>query len=55
MSLAGRQPDPDRLDPFPALQDYLQQKRAGLDPVFTKDSIDDIECWDEPNNPVSET
>ncbi|KOR76919.1 alanine/glycine:cation symporter family protein [Paenibacillus solani] len=43
---------------FAALQDYLQQKRSGLNPVFTKDSIkglDDIECWDEPNNPASET
>ncbi|MGV7801853.1 alanine:cation symporter family protein, partial [Mycobacterium kansasii] len=24
---------------FAALQDYMKQKRAGLNPVFTKDSI----------------
>ncbi|BBH23438.1 sodium:alanine symporter [Paenibacillus baekrokdamisoli] len=35
---------------FAALHDYKQQKRAGKDPVFYKDSIkglDNIECWDD--------
>jgi putative sodium/glutamine symporter len=34
---------------FAALGDYIKQKKAGKDPVFTKDSIkglDHIECWD---------
>lgn len=42
---------------FAALKDYLKQKRAGLDPVFTKDSIPglhDVECWDGQNTSSSE-
>ena len=42
---------------FAALQDYMKQKRAGLNPVFTKDSIkglDDVECWDGQNAPFTE-
>lgn len=34
---------------FAALHDYKQQKRAGKDPVFYKDSIkgvENVECWD---------
>lgn len=34
---------------FAALKDYKQQKQAGKDPVFYKDSIkglDEVECWD---------
>ncbi|MBH5319526.1 alanine:cation symporter family protein [Paenibacillus sp. GSMTC-2017] len=34
---------------FAALADYKKQKRAGLDPVFYKDSIkgvSEVECWD---------
>ncbi|WP_034670979.1 alanine:cation symporter family protein, partial [Ectobacillus panaciterrae] len=35
---------------FAALKDYVQQKKAGKDPVFYKDSIDgieNVECWEE--------
>lgn len=35
---------------FAALKDYTTQKKAGKDPVFTKDAIaglDNVECWDE--------
>ncbi|MFJ8247091.1 alanine/glycine:cation symporter family protein [Peribacillus asahii] len=34
---------------FAALTDYMEQKKAGKDPVFYKDSIkglENIECWD---------
>ncbi|MCM3269494.1 alanine/glycine:cation symporter family protein [Paenibacillus elgii] len=34
---------------FAALQDYMKQKKAGLDPVFYKDSIEGlegVECWE---------
>lgn len=34
---------------FAALHDYKQQKRAGKDPIFYKDSIkgvENVECWD---------
>ena len=34
---------------FVALQDYISQKKAGQDPIFTKDLMDEIsnvECWD---------
>lgn len=33
-----------------ALKDYTKQKKAGLDPVFTKNSIEglhNVECWDD--------
>ena len=33
---------------FAALTDYMKQKKAGMDPVFYKDSIknhENIECW----------
>lgn len=35
---------------FAALKDYTAQKKAGKDPVFTKDSIPglkNVECWDD--------
>ncbi|BAU28039.1 amino acid carrier protein [Aneurinibacillus soli] len=35
---------------FAALHDYMEQKKAGKDPVFYKDSIENlqnVECWDE--------
>ncbi|WP_054957650.1 alanine/glycine:cation symporter family protein [Paenibacillus dakarensis] len=35
---------------FEALKDYTKQKKAGLDPVFKKDSIQglqNVECWGE--------
>ena len=34
---------------FAALKDYSQQKKAGQDPVFYKDSIpglEQVECWE---------
>ncbi|PEC01192.1 sodium:alanine symporter, partial [Bacillus cereus] len=34
---------------FAALQDYINQKKAGKDPVFYKENIkglENIECWD---------
>ncbi|WP_068776932.1 sodium:alanine symporter family protein [Paenibacillus sp. FJAT-26967] len=34
---------------FSVLQDYIKQRKAGEDPVFTKDRVpglDNIECWD---------
>ncbi|MVO99780.1 alanine/glycine:cation symporter family protein [Paenibacillus lutrae] len=34
---------------FSVLQDYIKQRKAGKDPVFTKDHVpglDNIECWD---------
>lgn len=43
---------------FAALNDYLKQKRAGLDPVFTKDSIkglQDVECWDGHDSPTTKS
>ncbi|MFC7306396.1 alanine/glycine:cation symporter family protein [Streptomyces monticola] len=36
---------------FRLLDDYLQQRRAGLDPVFTKDrmpGLRGVQCWDAP-------
>ncbi|WP_373445551.1 hypothetical protein, partial [Bacillus cereus] len=32
-----------------ALQDYINQKKAGKDPIFYKENIkglENIECWD---------
>ncbi|HWO95028.1 MAG TPA: alanine:cation symporter family protein, partial [Bacillus sp. (in: firmicutes)] len=34
---------------FAALKDYMEQKKAGKDPVFYKDSmkgLENIECWE---------
>ncbi|MEH7271541.1 sodium:alanine symporter, partial [Bacillus toyonensis] len=34
---------------FAALQDYINQKKAGKDPIFYKENIkglENIECWD---------
>lgn len=42
---------------FAALKDYMKQRKAGKDPVFTRESLhmlDDshnIECWDSPLTP----
>jgi putative sodium/glutamine symporter len=42
---------------FAALRDYMEQKKAGLNPVFYKDSIEDlenVEAWeDSPLSPLS--
>jgi hypothetical protein len=38
---------------FAALQDYIEQKKAGKDPVFYADSIPGLEgteAWDAPQN-----
>ncbi|WP_422659676.1 alanine/glycine:cation symporter family protein [Paenibacillus sp. EC2-1] len=38
---------------FATLKDYMKQKKAGLDPVFTKNNIKglhNVECWDEPTD-----
>jgi AGCS family alanine or glycine:cation symporter len=40
------------------LRDYQQQRRDGLDPVFRRDSMPDvqgIQCWDEPAPRATET
>ncbi|WP_197322120.1 sodium:alanine symporter family protein [Saccharomonospora sp. NB11] len=40
------------------LRDYQQQRRAGLDPVFRRESMPDvrgIQCWDEPAERTTET
>lgn len=40
---------------FRLLDDYLAQRRAGLDPVFTRDRMPDlrgVQCWDPVRVPV---
>ncbi|MFB7631322.1 alanine/glycine:cation symporter family protein [Streptomyces sp. NPDC056149] len=39
---------------FRLLEDYLAQRRAGLDPLFTRDrlpGLKGIQCWDPPRTP----
>ncbi|MGW6875393.1 alanine/glycine:cation symporter family protein [Streptomyces xanthophaeus] len=43
---------------FRLLDDYLAQRRAGLDPVFTRDRMPDlrgVQCWDPVRETVRET